>query len=1077
MLGRRTWGVVAAVAAAGALATPAAALDTSLVPTRADVPGFAASARGASVGRSALGGQVPAVLRRAPAQGAAFRNGSGRLSFGAFELSTPARAAAALRAAGRGGRTVRIGDAARLRVRVGRRSTDAVVVLRVRSAVGAVRLRLGGRVPAAASATVRAYAASLADRLRRGLALTAWDRTIGRTRSDGSITPQIALQAFSLVYGPLPGVKRPAGPSAVPITAGTHALRLVARMWGRLSQAQRNAIDRKVGRPHDPSSPRIARRAEKLTKSPALAAKVNGFIAQYRKKIPGIPPIKIEVFRTDTPIAPEPGKRAAWSAPMPPRSMRRASGGGGVYDRCLIRVTPFGQSVQGTKLGDYMLAHEAFHCVQYKFTADWPSVADWIMEGVADWAAVSITKVSIYDDGWFLYYLDHGSGPLFARAYDALGFWGHLDEVSGPGSLWAKLPFIHLTDSVNAFLLAGGGDLTSIETWAPAMFRFPGAGSAWYLKHPYAISYGSFKLPFVVITKDASLTTPAYSTKHYGVYPAGKRNLVRIDRSEGFLRAGDANHDYGAVDSSWFCFGTCKCPKDQESSIPDNTVVKGGRLSLGFGASGQGGSGSITYRDPKEFCHKRKPPPGPGESNGDPHLTSLDGLHYDFQAAGEFVLVRSRAGDLEIQARQETYGKSSSVTVNTQLAFKVAGHRVTVGPGATADSVPVVRIDGTPNALPPDNPVPLGGGIVSREPADPDGNVDVTWPDGSEVLVRPVGKWGVAARIDLATDRAGAVNGLLGDFDGNPRDDLADRRGRRIPYTAKATSGWGAVDRYRITEEFERRFFDNLYDKVGDAWRISQTESLLDYAKGQSTKTFTDRSIPTRPVDPEAVARAKRAAAERICRARGVTLPGPLADCITDVAATGNAAFADDALAAQESTFAAFTRLRAGADRRSIPNLLTTSDGTLHIAFEERLAGPVYRMVDVPVDPAGREAASEVIEGVDGEPALLTGPDGGVQAVAAEIRFPATPPSASGIFRYARAGNGAWAFQGPVTTQGTSYSRPAQRAVRGGRHAADRLADGRCRPDLPRHRRPEPRDLADRHLGPGVLRHLRPARP
>ena len=315
----------------------------------------------------------------------------------------------------------------------------------------------------------------------------------------------------------------------------------------------------------------------------------------------------------------------------------------------------------------------------------------------------------------------------------------------------------------------------------------------------------------------------------------------------------------------------------------------------------------------------------------------------------------------------------------------------------------------------------LGAGSVGRE-LNEDGSVDIVWPDGSQVIVRPVGRWGVAARIDLDGERAGTVSGLLGDFDGNPRNDLADRRGRRIAYTAKASTGWGPVDRYRVAEEYERRFFDDLYDKVGDAWRISQQESLLDYGRGQSTRTFTDRAIPERPVDPEAVARAKRAAAERICRARGVTLAGPLADCIVDVAATGNAAFADDALAAQESTLAAFSRLRAGSDRRSFPNLLTTADGTLHLAFEERLPGPAYRMVNVPIDAAGREGAAEVIEGVDAEPALLAGPDGGVQAVAGEIRFDATPPTGTGAFRYTRAATGAWTFQGPVTTQGTSYA-------------------------------------------------------
>ena len=604
MLGKRTLGVVASVAATGALASPAAATDTSLVPTRTDVPGFVAAGGGAGVGRVALGGQVPSALRRAPAQGAAFRDGGRRLAFGVFRLTSPARAAAALRAAGRGGRNVRIGAGARLRVRAGRRSTDAVVVLRVGAAVGVVRLRLSERAPAAATAAAQAYATSLAARLRRGLALTAWDRTIGRTRADGSITPQIALQAFSLAYGPLPGVRLPAGNRGVPLTAGTQAVGLVARMWGRLTRAQRNAIDRKVGVPHDASSPRIARRAEKLTPSPAIGAKVAQYIAIYRTKIAGIPAIPVEAFKTDTEIPVPAGATGKVGADAIPVNAAGNWGPGDTYAKCKIRVPPFGQAFQGTPTYDYFLAHEAFHCVQFAITSAWPSVPNWIKEGTADWAAITVTKASADVSGHFRQYLDHAPDPLFGRSYDAMGFWGHVDEVFGPGSLWPKLRFVQLADSVTAFLLAGGGDLTSIETWASAMWRFPGAGAAWYLKHPHVIPYSAFQLPEIEVTNDATLTAPAYSTRPYAVLRDAKRKLVRIDRTNGYLRAGTPNRDQGPVDDRWFCFGTCECPKNEESSIPAHTRITGARLYLGLGASGQGGAGSVSYKDPKEYCQQ-----------------------------------------------------------------------------------------------------------------------------------------------------------------------------------------------------------------------------------------------------------------------------------------------------------------------------------------------------------------------------------------------------------------------------------------------------------------------------------------
>jgi hypothetical protein len=39
-------------------------------------------------------------------------------------------------------------------------------------------------------------------------------------------------------------------------------------------------------------------------------------------------------------------------------------------------------------------------------------------------------------------------------------------------------------------------------------------------------------------------------------------------------------------------------------------------------------------------------------SNGDVHIRTMDGLYYDFQLVGEFVAMRSKSGDFEIQVRQ-----------------------------------------------------------------------------------------------------------------------------------------------------------------------------------------------------------------------------------------------------------------------------------------------------------------------------------------------------------------------------------------------------------------------------------------
>src|SRR5262249_55990190 len=67
-----------------------------------------------------------------------------------------------------------------------------------------------------------------------------------------------------------------------------------------------------------------------------------------------------------------------------------------------------------------------------------------------------------------------------------------------------------------------------------------------------------------------------------------------------------------------------------------------------------------------------------GFNDGDPHLTTMDGVHYDFQSAGEFVALRDGNG-FEIQTRQtavsttsefpDTYtGLPVCVSINTAVA-------------------------------------------------------------------------------------------------------------------------------------------------------------------------------------------------------------------------------------------------------------------------------------------------------------------------------------------------------------------------------------------------------------------------
>ena len=101
-------------------------------------------------------------------------------------------------------------------------------------------------------------------------------------------------------------------------------------------------------------------------------------------------------------------------------------------------IAPKGAALEGQLSFEYVLAHEVFHCFQYGLYDG--SRPGWLIEGMADWAGIKAT--GFQQGSHYRNYLKTPRKHLFARGYDASGFWGHAEEVGGVGSLWAKIPAI-----------------------------------------------------------------------------------------------------------------------------------------------------------------------------------------------------------------------------------------------------------------------------------------------------------------------------------------------------------------------------------------------------------------------------------------------------------------------------------------------------------------------------------------------------------------------------------------------------------------------------------------------------------
>lgn len=283
---------------------------------------------------------------------------------------------------------------------------------------------------------------------------------------------------------------------------------------------------------------------------------------------------------------------------------------------------------------------------------------------------------------------------------------------------------------------------------------------------------------------------------------------------------------------------------------------------------------------------------GAAAHEGDPHLTTVNGVHYDFQGAGEFTVLRDYDG-LEIQTRQSPIsttfnpgadphdGLATCVSLNTAVAARVGKHRVSYEPnisGVPDPSGMQLRVDGVLKTLGPAG-IDLGdGGRIVSSPAAA-GAIEVDFPDETAMFVTP-GWWPSQSKWYLNVDvsHTPALEGVLGVI----------RPGAWLPSLPNGAS-MGSMP-----AALHQRYLD-LYKKFAPAWRVTNKTSLFDYKPGTSTATFTFPTWPLEnppcvlPKNPP-VKPANLRIAEEACRR--VENKRRHADCVFDVRVTGNLGFA-----------------------------------------------------------------------------------------------------------------------------------------------------------------------------------------
>lgn len=287
-------------------------------------------------------------------------------------------------------------------------------------------------------------------------------------------------------------------------------------------------------------------------------------------------------------------------------------------------------------------------------------------------------------------------------------------------------------------------------------------------------------------------------------------------------------------------------------------------------------------------------------STGDPHITTINGARYDFQAAGEFIFLR-QPKDLEIQVRHTPVSTQgvTCVSINTAIAAKLGSHRVTYQPNLNGESDPSglqLRVDGTLTDL-------KGGDIdfgnhsrITRTSAP--GGLRIDFPDGSSLFITPgwwadQGKWYLNLNIAPASDGGLGIAGAIG-------------KDTWLPALPDGSS-MGPMPRDPHDQ------YVDLNQKFADAWRVTDENSLFDYASGTSTGTFTNKSWPSEQA-PCSVPGTTPAApiAENLAKALCQGVWGAeYENCVYDVMTTGNPGFA--------ATYALSQSVLADALNKEIP--------------------------------------------------------------------------------------------------------------------------------------------------------------
>jgi len=323
---------------------------------------------------------------------------------------------------------------------------------------------------------------------------TAWGRAIAGIHRDGTVPLETALAAFSVVFGPLPGVEPPTGDPAVAVSA-SGPTRWILNHWDELTPDQQAAVHRYLA----VDGPISIQTDPVAALNPLTAAVLDqvGFQAMADKMVEKLAgmlnrPLDIpvdavlrdlvatgkdKVIYANTVPLDDAGKEGVKSTPK--------------MARCQVQIGKATQAFTDIVDQEAVVAHEVFHCFQYalpKKLGDVLEMPSWLNEGAAAWVGEEIAGGGSKPGNY--YWLGWMSSPtigLFTREYSAIGFFANL-KLAGV-DVWGRLDKMELAavgKSADAYLVAVEGESgeAAVDAWGPSYVNDERVGGQWLMDGP-----------------------------------------------------------------------------------------------------------------------------------------------------------------------------------------------------------------------------------------------------------------------------------------------------------------------------------------------------------------------------------------------------------------------------------------------------------------------------------------------------------------------------------------------------------------------------------------------------------------